>query len=910
MEPLNLLSTKIFIPNTRPETVSRKRLLDMVNKNFRRNLILVSAPAGFGKTTLICDWIRRHKIQVAWYSLDQGDNDPAIFLSYMVAALQVNHHEIGNSSIRMLQASQPELNQILANLIKDIIQAGKELILVLEDYHLIRNEQIHSGIEFLISNKPMNLHMVIISRSDPSLPIHRYRANDRLTEIRAEHLSFSNEEAYSFFNKVMGLNLSSENVNKLNTRTEGWITGLQMAALSIRSHDNIEGFVQSFTGNNRYVMDYLLEEVISVQPENVKTFLLKTSILERFSGELCEAITGLGNCHEILEILDRENLFIIPLDLNKSWYRYHHLFADLLRKKLGEVLPDLTPTIHRKASKWFAERDYLQAAINHSLAAKDWQSAALLVEQTFHDRMKRGEDFAIMFDRLDALPEEMICSSPSLCIMYAWMHAIMYHLDDAETYLNHAAKLEDANLTDDLQMQMETIRSEIARIRGDLGYAIKSSRDILNHISPGPSASYVQMQNYTASTITLAWAYYLKGEMDQAEKRFRESISIGREAGSITLSLMQMKGLAQTLILQGRLRYAGEILRNALEEIKASTNTFGQLPTAAAYIYIEYGNYLRELNQLGEAYRYVRTGLDLGINRRIDGGSLRDGFIHLARIQFAQNDLEGYRNAFKEASRVLGKFFEIPGFKDPLEIWSVTLAYALLIHPEMDETTEEKNLLNDWISCQKLSGFTDASSIFDEQRLILQARCHLYRAEYQIALSLLDHIIESAHSGNRQERIITAHILQAIVFEASGDSQTAIQSIKQALEMAAEEKYLRIFLDEGEAVSGLLKRLPTIEFRDSNDGTARKLNNYLKKLIHSFEVGKSPASSNDLTDPLSEREMDVLILLSTGLSNHDIAEKLFISKDTVKSHLKNINLKLNTGDRKHAVEKARKLGLL
>jgi LuxR family maltose regulon positive regulatory protein len=909
MEPQLILPTKLYIPPSRPEIVIRKNLLNLINDNFRFKTILVAAPAGFGKTTLVCNWIRQLNTPVAWFSIGEGDNDPVIFFSYLISSLQTVDPKIGASALPMLQAPDTDYKVVLTRLIQDIDQRGEELILVLDDYHCIKEKEIHNLIEFLINHKPGRFHLVISSRSDPLLPLHRYRGNNQLTEIRSRDLSFSNDEAYTFFNKVMGLNLSTENVTDLNKRTEGWITGLQMAALSLKSHDDIDGFIQSFAGDNRYVMDYLLEEVIAVQTEEVKSFLLHTSILDRFSRDLCEAVTGIATCQEIIDILDRENLFLVALDNKKVWYRYHHLFAHLLRKKLRETQPDIVPQLHLKASQWFAENDLVYEAIDHSVFAEDWNTASLYVERMFMERMVGGEDFDTMLDKLRALPEEMICSRPSLCVMYGWMHSLVLQLEDAEIYLQLVEEKEGADLDQNLKMQIEVIRAEMARYRGDLRYSINSSLDTLNRIKNNPSGNPLQMQNYTGSTMSLAWSYYLAGEVDMAYEKFRESINISEEIGSITLFLLNLKGLAETCMLQCRLKEAGEIFRDGLRRIKKSTQPFGHLPSAAAYIYLDYGNYLRELNQFEDAGHYLEEGLKLGINRRIDGNTLRDGFIHLARLKHGQNDLEGLLKIFNEADQVLEAYFKIDSFRDPLDICKATLVFLSLQGSKDKVRVKEKNLLQKWIDSQDIKSNPEVYSITEELRYLLWSRWLIYRKKLREALELLDHLLNQANMNGRMERVITIRILQAIAYEASGDSQKSLQSLCQAVNMAQPEGYFRIFVDEGENVSGLLKKLVSAQVLDEEGNTILVPMNYLKKLILSFESDKKQISFTELTDPLSSREQDVLLMLSTGLSNNEIAEKLFISKDTVKSHLKNINVKLNTSNRIQAVERARELGL-
>ena len=910
MESHPILPTKLYIPPSRPETVIRPHLIQILNDNFRLKTILLSAPAGFGKTTLVCNWIQDLDLPVAWFSIDKGDNDAVIFFSYLIAALQTIDPKMGGSALAILQSPQADYELVLTHLIRDIDSSNEDLVLVLDDYHCIKAREIHNLMEFLVNHKPGHMHLVISSRSDPMLPLHRYRGSNQLTEIRAEKLCFTDEEAYTFFNKVMGMNLSFAIVNSLNKRTEGWITGLQMAALSMKSQDNIEGFVQSFAGDNRYVMDYLLEEVISVQPAEVRSFLLQTSILERFSGDLSEAVTGMTDCQNIIDLLDRENLFLVALDSKKLWYRYHHLFAHLLKKKLQDTQPDMLPGLHVNASKWFAKNDFIYEAIDHSISAEDWDNASLLVEQIFMGRMIRGEDFATMLDKMKALPEEMICSRPSLCIMYGWMHSLNLQLDEAETYLQMVEELKSEDLDRNLKTQIEVVRAEMARYRGDLRYSIESSLDVLNDIKNHPTSSPQQMQNYTGSTMSLAWSYYLSGEVEKALEKFRESIRISEEIGSVTLLLLNIKGLADTHLLKGRFNKAGEIFKDGLDRIRRSGLPYGNLPSAATYIYLDYGNYLRELNQLKEARQYLEEGLELGVMRRMDGNTLRDGFIHLARLKYANEDWEGMLNAFRESEKVLGGYFTIESFRDPLDIWKATLLLLYLKGDRDGVMNEEKDGLQNWMDSQDIQARPEVNSITDELRYMLWSRWLIYRDKPLDALALLDHLADQAGRNDRMERVIGMRILQAIASEASGDSQKSLQWMRRAIMLAEPEGYFRIFVDEGPEVAGLLKTLVSTRVLDSEGNPVDFPVKYAKKIILSIESDKKQIYAAELPDPLSSREQDVLLMLSSRLSNTEIAQKLFISKDTVKSHLKNINIKLNTSNRIQAVERARELGLL
>ena len=424
--------TKLFVPPTRAELVHRPGLIELLNNGLNRKLTLLSAPAGFGKTTLVSHWVEHlqinneiggQPIKVAWLSLDGDDNDPVRFLTYLIAALnQIKDIEtkLGQGALSMLQSPQPPPpNTVLISLINELAAIPEKIVFVLDDYHLIKEDPIHQALVFLLENMPPQLHLVIATRQDPSLSMGRLHARDQVTEIRAADLRFTSSEAAEFLNQVMGLNLSSRDIAELETRTEGWVAGLQLAAISMQGRQDREGFIKSFTGSHRLVLDYLIEEVLVQQPESIQNFLLQTSILNRLTGSLCDALTGRDNGQQILETLERANLFIVPLDNERHWYRYHHLFADLLRQHLRQIQLDQIQELHYRASEWYKQNGFTEEAIEHSLRAKDFNRAANLIEELADDVWQRGEHTKLR-RWLDGLPIESVFSNPYLCILHAW----------------------------------------------------------------------------------------------------------------------------------------------------------------------------------------------------------------------------------------------------------------------------------------------------------------------------------------------------------------------------------------------------------------------------------------------------------------------------------------------------------
>ncbi|MBC8450567.1 MAG: hypothetical protein H8D78_22765 [Chloroflexi bacterium] len=474
-----LLSTKLYVPPVRPELVPRPRLIERLNAGLHRKLTLVSAPAGFGKTTLLSEWTQQSEFSVAWVSLDRDDSDPARFWAYFIAALQTVQADVGEGALAVFQSPQPPpIEAILTTLINEIATLPDPFALVLDDYHLIQAQPIHSALAFLLDHLPPQIHLVIAGRADPPLPLARLRGRGQLTELRETDLRFTLDEAATFLNQVMGLGLSAEDVAALEARTEGWIAGLQMAALSMRGRKDIPGFIAAFTGSHRYILDYLMEEVFQQQSADVQDFLLKTSILERFTAPLCDAIAEREDSHDVLLALERANLFIVPLDESRQWYRYHRLFADLLRHRLQIAGPqDLVPHLHTRASQWYEAEGFAAGAVHHALAGSDWERAATLILDVSETMLKRGE-LVTLLGWLQALPAEVVRVRPQLCLTYGWALILTGQLDAAESYLGQAegAAQDDAALLGDIV----SAQAFIARIRGDDSRTIELSQRALS----------------------------------------------------------------------------------------------------------------------------------------------------------------------------------------------------------------------------------------------------------------------------------------------------------------------------------------------------------------------------------------------------------------------------------------------
>ena len=647
-----LLQTKLYIPPARPELVPRPRLIGRLSAGLGRKLTLISAPAGFGKTTLLSEWLHRRgavtqrgwaqaaaPLHVAWLSLDESDNAPAHFLAYFIAAIQTIHQDIGQSVVAALQSSQSlPIQALLTTLINEIAAMPERSTLVLDDYHLITAQPIHDGLAFLLDHLPPQLHLVIATRADPPLPLARLRARGQLTELRQSDLRFTTDEAAAFLNRVMGLNLSPDHVTALESRTEGWIAGLQMASLAMQAHvstqgqENVAGYIRAFTGSDRYILDYLIEEVLQRQPESVQTFLLQTSILNHLTGTLCDAVTsslleghGEDAGQAMLERLERVNLFIIPLDNERRWYRYHRLFADLLRSRLHRTHPNLAPTLHRRASKWFEQEGLISQAIGHALNAQDFERAAHLIEQNAEVTLMQGE-VATFLRWVAALPDDRIRARPSLCVLHAWMLLLSGQpLEVIES------RLQDADVDDELVMgRITALRALIVAFQGQLSRAAELFRQAL--------AQLPQEDRFIRDFVTwILSVSQLSGDDGAADHQaMDEVLRTSQKTGNVMIAVMIMCNQAELYMRQGQLHQAAVIYRRALE---LATDARGQRRPIAGQALIGLGELHREWNDLDAATRYLTDGIQL-TDQWTEVGSL-EAYIALARVRQARGDLDG-----------------------------------------------------------------------------------------------------------------------------------------------------------------------------------------------------------------------------------------------------------------------------
>jgi LuxR family maltose regulon positive regulatory protein len=908
--PTNLLATKLNIPPARAQLVIRPRLFTRLEAGLRSKLILIAAPAGFGKTTLVSAWVASGGRRVAWLSLDQQDNDPTRFLTYLVAALRTVMPGLGEGVLGVLQSSQPPpAETVLTTLINEIATIPNipdNFVTVLDDYHVIDAEAIDQALAFLIEHMPPQMHLVITSREDPQLPLARLRARDQLTELRAGDLRFTPSEAAGFLNQVMALDLSAENIDALENRTEGWIAGLQLAALALRDHVDHTGFIRTFTGSSRFIIDYLAEEVLGRQPEEVRSFLLRTSVLERMCAPLCDEVLNgnseaapsvnlpqLMSSQAMLEKLDRANLFIVPLDNERRWYRYHHLFADLLRQRL---LRSTAPSagdaetrvneLHLRASQWYEDNGLEIEAFHHAAAANDVERAERIIQGAGMPLYFRGT-VAPVLNWLESLPKTVLDATPSLWVMSASAQlqvdhtAVEQKLQAAEAALQGTLQgTEPDDRTRDIIGRIASMRATVAVVEHDTEAIIAQSRRALEYLHPN------NLPVRTATTWSLGHAYQLQGDRAAAGRAYEEVITISKSLGDSVYTVAAISNLGQVQEADNRLHLAAETYKRVLQmagDPPQPINCNSHL--GLARIYYQW-NDLEAAEQQGqlclEQTRHLATEL-------VD--TVASSEVLLARLRLVQGDVGGATAILAKAEAFVRRnnfLFRMP---------DVVAAQVLtLIH--------QGNL-------------AQAAHLAQTHGLPLsQARVHLAQGNTSAALALLEPLRQEAEAKGWADERLNVIVLQSAALHAHGETDKAVQLLGEALALAEPEGFIRIFVDEGLPMAQLL----------SEAAAHGVMPEYAGKLLAVFEAKKPEskdksylppavpvgvaASAQPLIEPLSERELEVLRLLGTELSGPEVARGLTVSLNTVRTHTKNIYNKLGVNNRRAAVRRAEELHLL
>ncbi|HVO68844.1 MAG TPA: LuxR C-terminal-related transcriptional regulator [Aggregatilineaceae bacterium] len=901
-----LLATKLYLPPPRPGSVIRRRLLERLNEGLHRKLTLVSAPAGFGKTTLISEWLVGCGQPVAWLSLDEADNDFARFLVYLETALQpicaglASVAGMGEAMFGAFPSTQPpSVELLLTPLLNQLAAVPHHFILALDDCHVIHIEPIDQALAFLLEHLPPQMHLLLSTREDPNLSLARLRATSQLIELRAAELRFTPDETTEFLNQVMNLGLSLNDITALDARTEGWIVGLQLAALSLQGRADRTNFIQAFTGSHRFVLDYLVEEVLRLRPPDVLSFLLQTSILDRLSGPLCDAVTMRNDGRAMLDALERENLFIVPLDDQRHWYRYHHLFADALQSRLADEQPDQIPDLHRRASIWYEQNGLPAEAIHHALAAQDLERAASLIERVWSTMVVQMQS-STWLGWARTLPEDVIRVRPVLCVGYAWALLDSGDMETCEVWLQNAARWLETPSPDMIVVdkdQFQVLGATVATARAYRALALGDTTDAIQQAQQALTGALGQdrVERFQAMAL-LGIAQYANGDLSAADRsltEFRAYVQkLGASSPTANITLIGITFvLADIKRARGRLHEAASAYEQAL---RLAASQGEPMPVGTADLYRGLGELACERGDLDVAAQHLLTAQKLGQEALLPGWPHRR-CIAEALLKQAQGDLVGALDLLDEAERLyirspLPDVYPIAALRARIWVMQGKLTEALM-------WARERGLSTD-----------DAVSYLREFEHLTLARIHLalYRnspegGSLRAAMNLLERLLQAAEAGDRIGSVIEISVLQALAHEAQNDIPHALVSLEQALTLAQPEGYVRRFVDEGQSMMALLQEADR----------RRIAPNYVSALLAAFaQPGNMIPATQPLIEPLSERELEILRLLGTELSGPEIADQLMISLSTVRTHTQNIYAKLGANNRRTAIRHAEELGLL
>jgi LuxR family maltose regulon positive regulatory protein len=926
-----LLATRLHVPRTRRGLVARPRLVDRLTEGLEGELAVVCAPAGFGKTALLADWIRRSGRAVAWLSLDAGDNDQVRFWRDVAAALEGVRAGVGRRLAGLLRPPPRSFEAVVAALVNELAAAPGELVLVLDGYHLIESPAVHQSLGLLLEHLPAELRLAVASWSDPPLPLPRLRARGQLVEVRAGELRFTPEETGALLREAIGHDLPDSAVAALAARTEGWAAGLQLAALSLRDREDVTGFVASFSGDHRYVLDYLAEEVLERQPERVRTFLLETSVLGRLCGPLCDAVTGGSDGQRLLEAIERANLFLIPLDEVRRWWRYHHLFADLLRVRLTGERPERLPGLHGAAAAWLESQGLVEDAIRHMLAAGDTTAAAELVERSIEPMLGRGEtarwqaprpaarqdapalagdEGAAITGWLAALPAEVVQSRPRLCAVRAIQAAIGGQAGALQRWLDTAERAQAAaggpstagpvpagwaagSPTVDMPGTVAVLRADLARLRGDAECAMRLMREVLGRLPAGE-----RVLRFNAEW-NLARAHWHNGELGEAEELLARLVASAQAAGEHYLMLAVGWELGRLLRAQGRL---GAALASCQQALAVGAEAGSPSLPASGIAQLGVAAVLYERDELAGALEHATEGI--GRSRQLAGARLlAEGLVVLARIRQALGDHAGAVAAVADAERI-GPSPDVVELFNPV---GTERARLLLGQGQVAQAAA-------WAAARGLDA-SDLPSYPREREYLLLAQLLLGQGQPERARPLLTRLQAAAAAQGRTGRLVVLGAVTARALAADGDEPGALAALTEALRFGCAEGYVRVFADQGAPLAVLLDQL--IAGRHGGAALAADVpGDYLARVRAAFQPGDGrsvpppavpPAAIAvpPLAEPLTERELQVLALLAAGTPNQQIA-----SLETVKKHVSHILSKLGAANRTQAVARARELGLL
>ncbi len=917
-----LLATKLRPPALPPARIERPHLLQRLNEGLAkgRKMTLVSAPPGFGKSFCITEWVQRLKIPVAWLSLDPADDDPARFFTYFIAALQRVEASTGGELVGLLRAGQLPPGEVIGTtIVNDLLFAERRFVIVLDDLQYVQDARIMDVLEQLLDYLPPPLHLILISREDPPLPLARLRANNQMTEVRAADLRFTGSEVARLLNGVMDLSLGPAEIAALEERTEGWIAGLHLAGLSMRGRADPAAFIARLSGSHRYILDYLTEEVLDRQPEELRRFLLRTSILDRLSGPLCNAVTGRSDGAATLEKLFTANLFLIPLDDQGRWYRYHQLFADLLHDQLVAHYRDEIAGLHRRASRWYdqaANREalrpgervtFVEAAVRHALAARDYALAVQLIESYTTEMLAQWH--AKMVQRwMEALPPEWSEQSPKATLAFAQLHLMRGDYAQAAPYLDRLeAIFSDPSVGADdpaLEAQWRAHQAIVLNARGEPDQALELAQQALKIVPE--QDGYVRSQIYAQ----MVKAYEQMDDPTRAMEAYEMLIHEGQTANNLIFELLGISGLALMAIEQGRLHFAFEIVSRGIARMESS----GTLPPISIGLYGELGQIYYDWHRLDEAHRYFRRAVEVSALSGFSDAALYHHVI-LSRLYHLRGDLDA-------ADEELRRALDLMWVEAPAAVREEVVAQQIRLYLAQDRLAAAKRAL------RKEGVFLDEISVPHQvpQRPLTYPAGRLYNSALRIllhqgrtagereclerGLTLAGDLIEMAQQRHYLPLVLETLLLRAQIHGALGDRERSMEDYLRALELAESEKFVSLFVEQGAPVAATFTLLVE-HHRLKNDRQVEHARTVLDAFAESqIQPSLVPTEEADLIEPLTDRELDVLHLIAEGLKYREVADRLFVSLNTVRSHVKAIYGKLGVNSRTQAVKRAKELNVL
>jgi LuxR family maltose regulon positive regulatory protein len=892
----SLIATKMFLPRTRPELVARQRLNERLSHSAHYRLTLVSGPAGFGKTTLIATWLAdavRRGDAVAWLALDASDDEPERFWRYVVTALDGAAPGVAPDALRLAKATPTSAERVVTVLVNELAAATSDVWLVLDDYHTLRSEAVHDGVAFLLDHVSARTHLVIITRADPELPLARWRVRDELLEFRDADLRFTLDETSAFLNGVSRLNLSVTDVEALSERTEGWVAALQLAALSLQGRDKPSDFIARFAGNDKYVVEYLVDEVLAHQDNDVRTFLLCTAVLDRLTGALCDAITGRNDGQLMLARLERANLFLFRLDSHGEWYRYHHLFADVLRVRLNQQRGEEVGLLHQSASQWYEDNNAVEESVRHALDARDFKRATRLME-TALAAIRRNRQDALLMGWLRALPDEAVRLSPVLSVFYGWMLMITGDLSRVEARLDDATSMLAA-APDEVRArwaqtdELRSLPATIAVYRASLAQALGRTSDTVLHARhaldlAGPDDHLAR----GAATGFLGLASWARGDVTMAVRTFAEAVENLRAAGNTADALGSTVVLADMWLAAGRLHVARGLYDESIAAAEAQGVSFAQ---TSALLHVGLSEIDLEAGDVAKARWHLDTALALDDHMSLTANHFR-WFLAMGRVADAQGDFKAAVERLEQAQSLYRQGF----FVDVRPIPAVT-ARVRISHGQLHRAERWAQGL-DWSTTDPDDYLVEFDHLTYVRLLLAQHRAYARPTTLDQAAQLLNRLLQPATRLGRWGSVVEIHMLTALVRDAQDNRTNAIDSLAAAFASAPDsDGYARLFLAEGEPMRTLLRQAQHLGVADGHP----------ERILAGLDRA---TPSHALVDPLSKREMQVLRLLDSELSGPEVARQLFVSHNTVRTHTRHIFAKLQVSTRRAAVLRAGELGLL